>query len=492
MRYKGVLLFILTLIASVQVQAGIQFTPALKAPAQENLDTADLPDHVVYEFYFLRTAVLNARAEKKERDGKPGNDLRAKVIGTVELDASQRRVLDTTAIECLQKARELDLKARQIINSVRARIITKEGLEAARQRRNCPLNLPCSRQHGTACSCRAETHCGRNLATRNSRNSTGSYGTRLGHRQNSENEDGLWFLYYEEVTGLRSGDTGMINRTFFPIVVGALTLLLAPKLHAQADMYSCNFLTFDQENNELYGYSAISATYDVMFFYEVVMETTLLIRDGKTLDVASANSSDDEYVIAEVCSPSTPGTRYLISGKLGAGPYYSKNEVGSYDVFNFQYWAQRAVVRRNYSHFMGKGPARYVKESEMDPTNGFGRTRGVGKLAIDVQAGRACLDGGCVVLSPLKTSVATTKLTAAGIAGPGKYQWLLGPKLAFVGSHSGAKIHVRGTSLSGAKGDTSVSLVYVPRSGSKQTASIRFTIRGPISLASLGVGEKPQ
>jgi hypothetical protein len=120
MRYKGVLLFILTLIASVQVQAGIHFTPAPKAQAQESLDTSELPDHVVYEFYFLRVAVLNARAIKKERDAKPGNDLRAKGIGTAELDASQRRVLDTTAIECLQKARELDLKARQIINNVRA------------------------------------------------------------------------------------------------------------------------------------------------------------------------------------------------------------------------------------------------------------------------------------------------------------------------------------------------------------------------------------
>ena len=120
MRYKGVLLFILILIASVQVKAGIHFVPAPKAPAQENLNTTDLPDQVLYEFFFLRTAVLNARAEKKERDGKPGNDLRAKVIGTMKLDASQRRILDRTAIECLQKARELDLKARQIINNVRA------------------------------------------------------------------------------------------------------------------------------------------------------------------------------------------------------------------------------------------------------------------------------------------------------------------------------------------------------------------------------------
>lgn len=283
----------------------------------------------------------------------------------------------------------------------------------------------------------------------------------------------------------------MINRTFFPIVVGALTLLLAPELRAQADMYSCNFLTFDQENNELYGYSAISATYDVMFFYEVVMETTLLIRDGKTLDVASANSSDDEYVIAEVCSPSTPGTRYLISGKLGAGPHFSKNEDQVYDAFNFQYWALHAVVRRNYAHFAGRGPAHYSKESEMDPANGFDRAKVVGKLAINVQTGRACLNGGCVVLHPPRTPVATTKLTAAGIAGPGIYEWLLGPKLAFVGPHSGAQIHVRGTSLSNAKGDTSVTLVYTPRSGSREAASIRFTVRAPISLASLGIGEKP-
>ncbi len=284
----------------------------------------------------------------------------------------------------------------------------------------------------------------------------------------------------------------MINKTLFPIVLWVLILLMSPELRAQADMYSYNFLTFDQENNEMYGYSAISATYDVLFFYEEAMETTLLIRDGKILDVASSNSSDDEYVIAEVCSPSAPGTSYQISGKLGAGPHFSNNEGESYDVFNFQYWALHAVVRRNYAHFSSKGPAHYSKESEMDPANGFDRTKVVGKLAINVQTGRACLNGGCAVLRPSKTPVATTKLTAAGIAGPGKYKWRLGPKLAFVGSHSGAKIHVRGTSLSGAKGDTFVTLVYTPRSGSKETASIRFTIRAPISMASLGLGEKPQ
>jgi hypothetical protein len=284
----------------------------------------------------------------------------------------------------------------------------------------------------------------------------------------------------------------MINKTLFPIVLWVLILLMSPELRAQADMYTYNFLTYDQENNEMYGFSAVSATYDVLFFYEVGTETTLLIRDGKTLDVASANSSDDEYVIAEICSPSAPGTRYQISGKFGAGPHFSKNGGEFYDVFNFHYWALHAVVRRNYARFSGRGPAVYSKEDEMDPANGFGRTKVVGKLAINVQTGRACLDGGCVVLHASKTPASMTKLTAAGIAGPGEYEWLLGPKLAFVGDHSGAKIHVRGTSLSGAKGDTSVTLIFTPRSGNKEAASVRFTIRAPISLASLGIGEKPQ
>jgi len=282
----------------------------------------------------------------------------------------------------------------------------------------------------------------------------------------------------------------MKNKTLFPIVFWMLTVLISPELRAQADMYSFNFLTFDQENNEMFGYSAISATYDVLFFYEVATETTLLIRDGKTLDVASANSSDDEYVIAEVCTPSAPGTRYQISGKLGAGPHFSRNEDEFYDVFNFHYWALHAVVRRNYAHFVGKGPAGYEKESEMDPVNGFDRTRVVGRLAINVQTGRAGLDGGSVVLRPSKDSAATTKLSAAGITGTGNYHWLLGPKLAFVGPDSGAKIHVRGTGLSSAKGDTSVTLIYTPKSGSKEAATIRFTVRAPITLASLGIGEK--
>jgi len=270
-----------------------------------------------------------------------------------------------------------------------------------------------------------------------------------------------------------------------PIAVCALIFLSAPVLHAQADVYSSTFLILDEESYEIHGYFAMITTYDVLFYYEAAMDTTLLLRDGKNLDVSSVNSSDDEYLIAEVGAPAVPGATIRISTRIGVSPYYHNRSMQAYDVFNFQYWSTRGVSRRNYAHFIGKGPAHFIVENDSAwPSDA--EKPAPGSLIIEVQKGKAWLGGGSVVLDKIPTTL--TRLTAKGMAGTGKLRWTAGPKLKVIGSAKGPQICVRGLSRSDTKGDTSVSLIFVSRTGKKQTATVAFTVREPISLTRFGIG----
>jgi hypothetical protein len=275
------------------------------------------------------------------------------------------------------------------------------------------------------------------------------------------------------------------------LVLGALIILAAPALHAQSDIYTSTFIAFDPERWEIHGYSAAIATYDVQFYYGVVAVATLSPEDGKNLDVSSVNSSDDEYTIAEVGIHPAPIGLMYIGSCHGVTPYYYKPRLQPYDAFNFQYrlpggGTMAPYIRRNYIHFIGRGPAHYIKKNENELNRcGDAEKAAPGSLAIEVQEGKSWMGGGSVVLDKLPTTL--TKLTAEGMTGPGKFRWTVGPKLKLVGSARRSEILVCGTGLSDTNGDTSVSLSFVSRTGKKQTASIAFTVRKPTSLTRLGI-----
>jgi hypothetical protein len=92
---------------------------------------ADLPDHVAYEFYFLRVAVLYSKESAKERDGNSGENLRAKITKPAGLDAAQGGELHKVALQCLSEARGLDLRVRSIIRQCRSKL--HQGKLGARQ-----------------------------------------------------------------------------------------------------------------------------------------------------------------------------------------------------------------------------------------------------------------------------------------------------------------------------------------------------------------------
>jgi hypothetical protein len=95
---------------------------------------------------------------------------------------------------------------------------------------------------------------------------------------------------------------------------------------------------------------------------------------------------------------------------------------------------------------------------------------------IQVESGKSRASGtGFVVLG---NENGTTNLTATGTPSGGTFQWSLGPKLAFVGSSTGANVSVRGTSQSATWDDTWVSVTYSV-SGANANSSIQFTVRSP-------------
>jgi hypothetical protein len=119
-RYKAPLLW----VCAIVIVLGLQL-PSRKVIAQNSVleysKFADLPDHVAYEFYFLRLAFLYSKPSVREQNGELRKSFRTEIMGPVVLDHSQEQAVHKTALSCLASARELDLKAKAIIREVRSR-----------------------------------------------------------------------------------------------------------------------------------------------------------------------------------------------------------------------------------------------------------------------------------------------------------------------------------------------------------------------------------
>jgi hypothetical protein len=272
------------------------------------------------------------------------------------------------------------------------------------------------------------------------------------------------------------------------IVVGALMLLAVPALHAQSDIYAHTYLMLDLDGWNSHGYGAVIATYEVQFYYDILADT-ILLQDGKEVDLSSANSCDDEYLIAGVSSILEGGKRIQARSRLGLSPYYHDHNLQGYDAFNYGNLPESSETYRiNYARYIGRGPAKYlpVHSHEMHEWDLRIEAEGTrGSLRIEVQSGKAWTGGGSVVLDDSPTTM--TELAAKGMTEAGKFRWTVGPKLKLIGSAKKSEVRVRGTGLSKTKADSSVLLSFISRTGKKQTASIAFTVREPTSLMRFGV-----
>jgi hypothetical protein len=112
--------WLLLLVFSLQSPSG-NLSFGCQGSASQDLDFVSLPDHVAYEFYFLRVAFFYAKASARGQEDKTGEGFRSIITAPAALDDSQGRAVHEIAVTCLAQARELDLKARAIIREVRSR-----------------------------------------------------------------------------------------------------------------------------------------------------------------------------------------------------------------------------------------------------------------------------------------------------------------------------------------------------------------------------------
>jgi hypothetical protein len=113
MRQKTLRLLLCAIIFGLQSQCEI--IGGQDAVSQVS-KSAELPAHVVYEFYFLRVAFLFSKLSAGERvDGALPKSFRTEITGPEALEYSQEQAIHQVALTCLGRARELDLKARAII-----------------------------------------------------------------------------------------------------------------------------------------------------------------------------------------------------------------------------------------------------------------------------------------------------------------------------------------------------------------------------------------
>ena len=115
-----ILLCILITIAAILVSTKSTFRGRAQN-AEVAQPNSPLPEHVAYEFLFRRQAFAKQRAEELERQGKNAKDLRSMIKDEVKLSDEQAAKFDEVASACLQEAKELDDRAKQITKAVRDR-----------------------------------------------------------------------------------------------------------------------------------------------------------------------------------------------------------------------------------------------------------------------------------------------------------------------------------------------------------------------------------
>jgi hypothetical protein len=80
-----------------------------------------VPEHVIYEFYFHRIAFWDGLAQKKEKDGLDGSQLRATITNELAISAAQRNILAQIGAQSLAEAASLDVQAAAIIQREHSR-----------------------------------------------------------------------------------------------------------------------------------------------------------------------------------------------------------------------------------------------------------------------------------------------------------------------------------------------------------------------------------
>lgn len=94
---------------------------AVPLGTRESPSPASAPEHVIYRQFFRHLVALNERATQAERQGKDGKKLRSHYKDKTGLAEEHSRILDKVADDYEREVRQLDAKAKKIIDQAHAR-----------------------------------------------------------------------------------------------------------------------------------------------------------------------------------------------------------------------------------------------------------------------------------------------------------------------------------------------------------------------------------
>lgn len=108
-------------LLAVLLQLGTSASAIAQTPSNNAQASKQVPDYVIYEFYFHKIAFFNNLAQQKEQSGLSGGGFQATIINELGINQTQYGILNQIAAQALAQAAAMDANAATIIQQERAR-----------------------------------------------------------------------------------------------------------------------------------------------------------------------------------------------------------------------------------------------------------------------------------------------------------------------------------------------------------------------------------
>lgn len=121
MRCRILLVALLISCVSFQSKGSDKSHPPAKTARQSKPAVKrEIPDHVLYDFYFRRLALIKEKADARINKGQSAIALRSQIMQELSIDEGSELIIENIAIRCMQEARDLDKRAQEVIEHSRA------------------------------------------------------------------------------------------------------------------------------------------------------------------------------------------------------------------------------------------------------------------------------------------------------------------------------------------------------------------------------------
>ncbi len=121
MAYRVLIIALFVSSLSLQLNSSVNSPQKLKALTRSTSAVPkEVPDHVLYDFYFRRLALVKEKVDARTSSGHPAADLRSQIAAELAVDGASELTIENIASRSLQEAAHIDIRAQQIIERSRA------------------------------------------------------------------------------------------------------------------------------------------------------------------------------------------------------------------------------------------------------------------------------------------------------------------------------------------------------------------------------------